>query len=476
MREIVQEATKFMRHSKRTRMSVQDINDALRVRNVEMIHGHSNPEPPKFVRDTANTDLYFLEDKEIDLQELLSQQLPRAPVECSVTTHWLAIEGVQPRIPQNPPVMELTSQYFSIGEGPAAKKRKLGAPVPPGAPAATSLFPGAAPSIEVRPVVKHTLSRELQLLFTKLTESLRDPSLPTHATALRCLTSDTGLHQLVPYLVQFVADETTHNLGTLPLLLSLMQAVQALLSNPNLFIEPYLHQLLPAVLTCLLGKTLSARPTDNHWHLRDLAASIVAHIARTFSRSYPTLPPRLAKTFWHALLDPGRPLPTHYGAIIGLEALGSSVLHLLLIPNLRAYSVLLQPSLVSDSALVRMQAQRVHAALLHAVGHFLFHHLRAPASVTAPPAASATSQATAGPSAAAPMTDGDSNAAPGPEQGPSVADKTESKTGVAVTESALALQELLPGAADYTATVLDLFGEAVIPSLSTRSAFAAILL
>ncbi|KAG1240493.1 hypothetical protein G6F68_017607 [Rhizopus microsporus] len=34
--ELIQEATKFMRHSKRTKLTVEDINAALRVKNVEV--------------------------------------------------------------------------------------------------------------------------------------------------------------------------------------------------------------------------------------------------------------------------------------------------------------------------------------------------------------------------------------------------------------------------------------------------------
>jgi transcription initiation factor TFIID subunit 6 len=36
LREVAQEALKFMKHSKRTRLTTHDVNDALRLRNVEV--------------------------------------------------------------------------------------------------------------------------------------------------------------------------------------------------------------------------------------------------------------------------------------------------------------------------------------------------------------------------------------------------------------------------------------------------------
>ena len=39
-----------------------------------------------------------------------------------------------------------------------------------------------------------------------------------------------------------------------------LQALQSLLANPHVQMEPYLHQLMPAVLTCLLGKKLGVSP------------------------------------------------------------------------------------------------------------------------------------------------------------------------------------------------------------------------
>lgn len=49
-------------------------------------------------------DLFFIDDRELDFSEIISSPLPDAPRETSLAAHWLAIEGVQPAIPQNPTI------------------------------------------------------------------------------------------------------------------------------------------------------------------------------------------------------------------------------------------------------------------------------------------------------------------------------------------------------------------------------------
>lgn len=50
----------------------------------------------------TNTDLHYLDDAELDLEELVNRPLPAVPLEVTFTAHWLAVEGVQPKIVQNP--------------------------------------------------------------------------------------------------------------------------------------------------------------------------------------------------------------------------------------------------------------------------------------------------------------------------------------------------------------------------------------
>ena len=55
--------------------------------------------------------------------------------------------------------------------------------------------------------------------------------------------------------------------------------------------------------------------------------------------------PRITRTLLRAMLDAGKPLPTHFGAISGLSALGPRVVRLLILPNLKAYLAVLEPHL-----------------------------------------------------------------------------------------------------------------------------------
>ncbi len=126
-----------------------------------------------------------------------------------------------------------------------------------------------------------------------------------------------------------------NNLRDLPLLRSLMTMAHCVLTSPHLNVEPYLHQLMPPILTCLVGKRLCSSVSDDHWALRDYAASLVALVCKRFGFAYSDLQPRITKTLVAAFLDPNKPLTTHYGAI---EGLSMSVPHRSLPPLLHTTS------------------------------------------------------------------------------------------------------------------------------------------
>lgn len=95
-------------------------------------------------------------------------------------------------------------------------------------------------NVTVKPLVKHVLSKELQLYFEKICSALLDESNNEYRiAALASIRSDPGLHQLVPYFVQFIAEKVTHNIKNLFVLTQMMLLTTAMLENSNLYVDPY---------------------------------------------------------------------------------------------------------------------------------------------------------------------------------------------------------------------------------------------
>ncbi|XP_027063962.1 transcription initiation factor TFIID subunit 6-like isoform X2 [Coffea arabica] len=350
VREIMQEAIKCMRHSKRTTLTSEDVDSALGLRNVEPIHGFASGDPLRFKKAAGHNNLYYIRDKDV-----IDAPLPKAPLDTTLVAHWLAIEGVQPAIPENA-TLEVQS------DNRKAEYREDGV------------------SVDVKLPVKHVLSRELQLYFEKITElTVSRSSSILFKEALVSLATDSGLHPLVPYFAYFIADEVSRNLNNSYQLIGLMRLVWSLLQNPHIHIEPYLHQLMPSVMTCLVAKKLGNKFSDNHWELRNFTADLVALICKRYGHVYHNLQPRVTRTLVHTFLDPTKALPQHFGAIQGLAALGPSVVRLLVLPNLEPYLRLLEPEMLLEkqkNGMSRLEAWHVYGALIRAVGLCMYNRLK----------------------------------------------------------------------------------------------------
>lgn len=241
--QVLEEALKFMRHSKRSVLSTQDIAQALRVLDIEPLYGYESTRPLRFGEASIGPGqpLYYVEDEEVDFEKLINAPLPKVPREISFTgmynitsadivshietAHWLAVEGVQPSIPQNPTTADSRNQEM-VPKGPGANSNL----------AAMS----GNDNVTVKPLVKHILSKELQLYFEKICSALLDETnIEYQVAALASIRSDPGLHQLVPYFVQFIAEKITHNLKSLFMLTQMMQLTTAMLDNKNLYVDPY---------------------------------------------------------------------------------------------------------------------------------------------------------------------------------------------------------------------------------------------
>ncbi|KAK6947000.1 TATA box binding protein associated factor (TAF), histone-like fold domain [Dillenia turbinata] len=329
VREIMQEAIKCMHPSRRTVLTTGDIDSALNLRNVELpsdvtssewstlpfslvdclclgfrllMHVYSSCLSLSMVLSLENlcvsielqdtkTNIILMK-KDMEFGEEIEAPLPESPLDSTVLSHWKECSR------QSQKMLQLKEDGLPI---------------------------------DVKSPVKPVLSTKCQLYFDKITGLVinRSNSLP------------------------FKQALVSRNLNNFPLLFALMHVIQSLLCNSHIHIEPYLHQLMPSTVTCIITKRLGNKFSDNRWELRSFTADRIASIWKW--------------TLLHCFLDPTKTLPQHFGAIHGLAALGPNVVRLLILPNLDPYMQLLEPEMQPEKQRNEMkqhEAWCVYGAML----------------------------------------------------------------------------------------------------------------
>jgi hypothetical protein len=216
----------------------------------------------------------------------------RCPLLPDLSLHWLAVEGQQPLIPENPSISN-NSNYEDQ---------------------------------------HNDLPQEMQHFYSRITGAILTNDCSTLPAVYHALQTDAGLQELLPYISRFIYKQIKANTKSLPLLLGLIKSLRSLLYNRYLRVEFHIQQILPAIFTCIIAGRLSSTYRENHWQLRSIAAELISFICVKYSEQFPDLQARICKTFIDALSD-DKSLTAVYGGIMGLSCLGHSVIKSLLLPH-----------------------------------------------------------------------------------------------------------------------------------------------
>lgn len=218
-----------------------------RIAYFQLLYGYNSRDPLRFAKVQATRDLFYVEDRELEIEQIINEcRLPSAPRQVTFKCHWLAIDGVQPDIPQNPPKPARKAAGASgdatEGEGAAAQAGLAVARI--------------TDEVEVKPAVRHVLTKEQQVFFEKICGAVTGPDANYYHAAINSLRSDKGLHQLMPYFCKFITDRVAEFAGqkfNLKILVAMMKMIEALLMNSEIHVDHYVRGLLP-VTRFLLGQ------------------------------------------------------------------------------------------------------------------------------------------------------------------------------------------------------------------------------
>lgn len=337
----------------RARLDAQDINLALQWRGSEKLYATSVVVPPGPGQEDPTT-------KRVDLSQYLhSENRIPPPSELGLTSHWLAVDGHQPPIPQNP--TQLQRHFIQDDQEKEDSDAAL----------------DNNRALDVRQLLPRLLSEELQLYFTRITIAIErggatPQSRQDQDLALKSLARDTGLQELVPFFVRYISKHLYQNVNHPAHARTLIRLTQSLLQNPNLHLELHLHQLLPPLITCVVAAKLSASRMDNHWSLRQEAARTLLFACNLFEEEYSTLKARVLRTLVEAT-GPQKALTTLYGGLVGITLFGSKAVDAFVLPLVFEYWAKWEAALSSTSLdpADLVELQMCQQALLNALAVFL---------------------------------------------------------------------------------------------------------
>jgi len=379
---VIQGSKKFTDHRKGQKLNCMDVEKMLKANNMKPLYGFSLGEYVPFKNlNGGGKDLYCEDDNEVfDLEKLASASMPKVPLEIGLKAHWMSIDGVQPNIPENP-TPEQVFQLDILVNKKTPQPNDRSSKVPSNNPLLNSTqLESNNGKTKLKEVFSHELAVEQQLYYKEITEAAVGSDEKRRAEALNSLSSDPGLSQMLPRFSTFISEGVRVNVAqnNLALLIYLMRLMKALLDNPSFNLEKYLHELNPAIMTCIVSKQLCSRPDhDNHWALRDYAARIMGQVCKNYNTTCNQIQPKVCAIYCKCLYDDSMALSAKYGCVAGLYELGSEVVERFLTPRIKCEADRIEDILESDqvNSIDRTAAERLRGIIVKHTSQVIYKNI-----------------------------------------------------------------------------------------------------
>ncbi|KAK6025402.1 hypothetical protein OSTOST_08699, partial [Ostertagia ostertagi] len=322
VRDVLNTALHLVAQGKRIRLEARDIENSLDIRGTLSWCTSSRAASNTQFRlsDSLSKALYPNDYFMVDLRAIMNVTPRRMPFKRRIRKHWLVIEGEQPRVPENPVITPSGANSGHEGIGTLQS------------PSNDSLMEDGNRAIRAgkleqalsRPITTHSLSLDQQVFFRKCVETVIGPCPEKRREVLHLLASDPGLQSLVPRFAVLRCNIAEQNL---PVLRNILRLLKTLIDNVQL------HDIIPALCSCVVCKELCADPEDRrHFRLREFAATILAMICKRTHLA--DVRARITTLLCRVFTDSRANLASLYGALYALAELGSETVAAVVVPRL----------------------------------------------------------------------------------------------------------------------------------------------
>ena len=334
IQQLIGSAALLYANAHAAKLTVDHVNRALIAENKLPLLGYNNS--PSFVIvpvSLEQSELLFPREHEVDLTE--ASEPPPAPTTQTFSCRYLLTEGV-------PVSRQSLSTRRLIVKFPPSEKAT---PTPAFDFNRRPPMNLAKRTYDTHQLVGDSVHWSLVCYFLRMVNLLRDDLVLSKDPALERLATDAGLEPLIPYFLQFIFAQIMGRLREVPVLGTMADVTSAMLRNPCLRSPIYAHAFLKIGFSLLIGADYGSIVQDDDTTMRDQAARLLALMCETFQDAFPSI--------WHAvfnrlvacLFSPNTSLAAHYGALVGIQALGP------------AYSSKILPHLPSYFRMIRAEAK-----------------------------------------------------------------------------------------------------------------------
>ena len=313
---VLNQSKTFMRTAKRKTLTTGDLSNSIRSLNLKEFYTL-----PSFDCD----------EKEIDIDAFANSPLVPCPMKPIAHFHWFCIQGQIPNICSNiinkdkitPLNSDNNNEYLQQGNS------------------------------KVVPKLQKSLSKELvtflenfeEIFQTNIKDNLMTESIyPRISNEMEIniiiIQSEPGIVQLFPYLISYVLNEAEDekNVSQPKIQMILLYHIRAILTNKYFYLDPYLSQFIRFLLYFLLVETPSCSSSSiaSLIGVKNLSLECLKIINENFSSKYSSMTEYIIQILSSNVI-PNKKNPmylTSYGAIRGLNALGSEYVKDIILPHL----------------------------------------------------------------------------------------------------------------------------------------------